>query len=259
MRRALPVGAAALVALLCQMVFPARREAAPGCDRDQRTAGRGGWPTAPETGAARVRTLVLSEPTAVEVSETGGKGASLARLSALGLPVPPGFVVRCGALEQALGERAAHLRDAIRDAGDDALLARCAARAGEIVSATEFPRRLELDIRARYSELGDALPWPCAPGVSEDGEAASYAGQQETYLNVRRSPLSIERTEDCWESYFSERASVLPRAPGLVGGPRDGRRGPAPSRRRSGGRDVHDRSDQPAQGPDSDRGGSRAR
>jgi pyruvate,water dikinase len=154
-----------------------------------------------------METVAFGDSRATDVHETGGKGASLARLVAMGLPVPSGFVVCCRALDQALGDRAAELRAAIAAAGDDARLADCAARAQAIIRPAELPRQMELDIRARYSELGDDPAVAVrSSAAAEDGEAASYAGQQETYLGVRGGDEVIARIRDCWASYFSERA-----------------------------------------------------
>jgi pyruvate,water dikinase len=154
-----------------------------------------------------VNTFALAGEHATEVGEAGGKGASLARLAAMELPVPPGFVVGCRVLERALGDRTAELRAAIADAGDERCLSACAARAREVVHALALPSDVEGEIRARYSELGDDPPVAVrSSAASEDAAAASYAGQQETYLNVRGADRLIARIRDCWASYFAERA-----------------------------------------------------
>jgi pyruvate,water dikinase len=160
-----------------------------------------------QAGDALMAVLAFAEERCTDVQATGGKGASLARLAAMGLPVPPGFVVCCDTLEQALADRAGELRAAIADAADEAQLAGCAARAQEIVRGAELPRELELDLRARYAELGDDVAVAVrSSAASEDGDAASFAGQQETYLNVRGGDDVVARTRDCWASFFTERA-----------------------------------------------------
>jgi pyruvate,water dikinase len=66
---------------------------------------------------------------------------------------------------------------------------------------------MRLDVRARYAELGDDAPVAVrSSAASEDGDAASFAGQQETYLNVRGADQVLERIRDCWASFFTERA-----------------------------------------------------
>jgi pyruvate,water dikinase len=128
-----------------------------------------------------------------EVARAGGKGASLARMSALGLPVPPGFVVPAECLAAALPDGGAALREALPDA----------ARAQAIVAGADPPAA----VTQAYEALGAAPPVAVrSSACAEDSEAASYAGQQETYLHVRGAGAVRDRVRDCWASFFSERA-----------------------------------------------------
>jgi pyruvate,water dikinase len=137
--------------------------------------------------------LDFADEACLEVARAGGKGASLARMRALGLPVPPGFVVAADRLVAALGDGGAALRAALPDA----------ARAQEIVAAAEPPAEID----AAYAALGDDPPVAVrSSACAEDSEAASYAGQQETYLHVRGAAAVRDRVRDCWASFFSERA-----------------------------------------------------
>jgi pyruvate,water dikinase len=137
--------------------------------------------------------LRFDQSECADVTRAGGKGASLARMTALGLPVPPGFVVPADALRAALGDGGAELRAALRDP----------ARAQAIVARAEPPA----DIAAAYEELGGDPPVAVrSSACAEDSEAASYAGQQETYLHVRGAREVVDRVRDCWASFFSERA-----------------------------------------------------
>ncbi len=147
--------------------------------------------------------LRYDQPECLEVARAGGKGASLARMSGLGLPVPDGFVVPADALSLALPDGGAELRSVLPDA----------ARAQEIIAAVEVPA----EIADAYAALGDTQPTSSAgtsnPPVAvrssacaEDSETASYAGQQETYLYVRGADAVLDRVRDCWASFFSERA-----------------------------------------------------
>ena len=128
-----------------------------------------------------------------EVARAGGKGASLARMSALGLPVPPGFVITADALAAALPDAGEELRAALPDAE----------RAQAIVARAQPPD----EIAGAYDALGDDAPVAVrSSACAEDSEAASYAGQQETYLHVRGRDAVRDRVRDCWASFFSERA-----------------------------------------------------
>jgi pyruvate, water dikinase len=128
-----------------------------------------------------------------DVARAGGKGASLAAMTAQGLPVPPGFVVPAGALESAVD--AARLRELA--------LARDHQAAQALVHGAEPPRE---EIAEAYERLGGGLVAVRSSACAEDSEAASYAGQQETYLNVGGAEEVSQRVVDCWASFFSERA-----------------------------------------------------
>jgi pyruvate, water dikinase len=137
--------------------------------------------------------LDFADEACLDVAHAGGKGASLARMRGLGLPVPPGFVVPAHRLVDALGDGGAALRATLPDA----------VRAQEIVAAAEPPAEID----AAYAALGDDPPVAVrSSATAEDSEAASYAGQQETYLHVRGAAAVRERVRDCWASFFSERA-----------------------------------------------------
>lgn len=148
--------------------------------------------------------LAFDDTRCTGVDEAGGKGASLARLAAMGLPVPAGFVVCCDVLLEALGDRADELRSAIADADH---LAKGAARAQAIINSLQIPQRVQLEIVNSYAALGDEVPVAVrSSAASEDGDSASFAGQQETFLNVRRADQVMQRIRDCWASFFTERA-----------------------------------------------------
>jgi pyruvate,water dikinase len=140
-----------------------------------------------------------------EVALAGGKGASLARMTALGLPVPPGFVVPADALESALAGTATAIRKVLAS-GDD--LARIAAEATALVRAADSGGVLPAEVAEAYAKLGEGdVPVAVrSSATSEDSEAASFAGQQETYLHVRGVEAIVERIRDCWCSFFTERA-----------------------------------------------------
>jgi pyruvate, water dikinase len=142
--------------------------------------------------------LRFAEGECLEVMRAGGKGASLARMASLGLPVPPGFVVAADALAAALGERARELASLSADDAE---------RAQRIVQDAEMSKELREEVVAAYRELGDDVPVAVrSSACAEDSQEASFAGQQETYLDVRGADEVIERIRHCWGSFFSERA-----------------------------------------------------
>jgi pyruvate, water dikinase len=146
-----------------------------------------------------VTVLRFSDEACVEVAAAGGKGASLARMMGLGLPVPPGFVVHADALANSLPDGGEELLSAAREER---------ARAPELVAAVEIADELRSAVEEAYAELGDGHHSVAvrSSACAEDSEEASFAGQQETYLHVRGADEVLERVRDCWASFFSERA-----------------------------------------------------
>jgi pyruvate, water dikinase len=145
--------------------------------------------------------LQFGDPECREVARAGGKGASLARMTELGLPVPEGFVVPADVLETVIDVEA--LRAALPDHE----------RAQAIVAEAQVPEA----IAQAYAALGADPPVAVrSSACAEDSETASYAGQQETYLYVRGAAAVLDRVRDCWASFFSERAIFYRRQKGSL-------------------------------------------
>jgi pyruvate,water dikinase len=144
--------------------------------------------------------LPFAEADCLDVARAGGKGSSLARMASLGLPVPPGFVIPASALADALPDGGAQLR-ALAERQD-------AEGAQALIRTVELDAGLRDAVLSSYAELG-ASDVPVAvrsSATAEDSEAASFAGQQETFLHVRGGDQVRARIRDCWASFFSERA-----------------------------------------------------
>lgn len=148
----------------------------------------------------------------------GGKGASLGRMTSDGFPVPPGFVVEAGALESSL--RAHGSLDAAR-----ALLAEisrnsdpaAARQLHDLVLSSPPTQELADQIAVAYEQLGDTPAVAVrSSACAEDGEAASYAGQQETFLNVVGIVDVLDKVTACWASFFAERAVFYRRLKGSL-------------------------------------------
>jgi pyruvate, water dikinase len=144
--------------------------------------------------------LPFAQSSCTEVRLAGGKGSSLARMAALGLPVPPGFVVPANALADALPDGGAELRR-LAEAQD-------ADGAQALIRTVELDTELREAVLDAYAALGpDDVPVAVrSSACAEDSEAASFAGQQETFLHVRGEEQVRARIRDCWASFFSERA-----------------------------------------------------
>jgi pyruvate, water dikinase len=137
----------------------------------------------------------------------GGKGASLARLQGAGLPVPYGFVVRTEALVRTLesGELHRRMRALLEDASPDALPSQ-AKDAQALVMEAPLVSGLDSEVTRAYERLGEGPVAVRSSACAEDSETASFAGQQDTFLNVRGSAAVLAAVRQCWSSFFSERA-----------------------------------------------------
>jgi len=154
--------------------------------------------------------LWLDEIDATDLETVGGKGASLGELTGAGLPVPPGFVVTAGTYRRFI--EAAEIDEALFDAvavdhEDSDALATAQERARELVMGTPLPASVREEIVTAYREVadGEAFVAVRSSATAEDLPDASFAGQQETFLNVREEAL-LERVKECWASLFSQRA-----------------------------------------------------
>jgi pyruvate, water dikinase len=136
--------------------------------------------------------VAFGDPRCRQVALAGGKGASLATMTAEGLPVPPGFVVTSAAFEAAVDTDALRERMRARDVD--------AARA--MVAAAEPPRE---PIERHHGELTGPVAVRSSACV-EDSQTASYAGQQETYLNTDGLADVLANVVRCWLSFFTDRA-----------------------------------------------------
>jgi rifampicin phosphotransferase len=136
----------------------------------------------------------------------GGKALNLGRLSAVGLPVPDGFCVSTAAYRAAVGPRLTHLFADLGDAEGDRL-AELAEQAREIVSASPWPPDLARVIRDRYLALGPTAAVAVrSSATAEDLPDASFAGQQDTYLNVIGPDAVTDAVRRCWASLWTDRA-----------------------------------------------------
>jgi pyruvate,water dikinase len=154
--------------------------------------------------------LWLDDVRSGDIDAVGGKGASLGELKAANLPVPPGFVVGAESYRsfiEATGIEEDLFAAVDVDPEDSAALADAESRARELISGTEMPAGLREAITDSYADLdeGDAFVAVRSSATAEDLPDASFAGQQETFLNVTGETLP-ERVKECWASLFTQRA-----------------------------------------------------
>jgi pyruvate,water dikinase len=144
-----------------------------------------------------------------DLETVGGKAASLGELHGADLPVPPAFVVTAATYRAFIEESGieTELFEAVDvDAEDSEALADATAEAQRLITETPLPESVRAEILAAYDDLGEnASVAVRSSATAEDLPGASFAGQQETYLNVTREEL-LDCVRDCWASLFTQRA-----------------------------------------------------
>jgi len=150
----------------------------------------------------------------------GGKGANLGELASAGLPVPDGFVVGAPAYaaycaETGLRAQLAELLDSV-NVEDTAALQAASVAARALFDQTPMPEPLAAEIRTAYERLareaggdragGDSIPVAVrSSATAEDTAASSFAGMNETFLNIRGADAVIDAVRRCWRSLFGAR------------------------------------------------------
>ena len=151
----------------------------------------------------------------------GGKAANLGELTRAGLPVPPGFCVTTTAYAQVADE--ADLDSTLADlaatpADDVARLAELAAAARAALLAAPVPAAIATAVAEAYLALGHDTLVPVAvrsSATAEDLPHASFAGQQDTYLNVVGVAAVLDTVRRCWASLWTDRAVSYRAATGI--------------------------------------------
>src|SRR5215203_2221681 len=148
-----------------------------------------------------------------DIALVGGKGANLGELSRAGLPVPSGFVITTAAYDtfvKASGIKGEVVALAsVPRAEDPAGFEEVAEGIRTLFSGGKVPDEMAEEIRSSYQELSDDRETPVAvrsSATAEDLPGMSFAGQQETYLNVRGAEALLEAVKNCWASLWTARA-----------------------------------------------------
>jgi pyruvate,water dikinase len=155
--------------------------------------------------------IALGDPRA-SLEVAGGKGASLARLAAAGLPVPDGFHVSTAAYRQFVDANNLQSRilAALEPADPDqpATLEAASQVIRELFLKAEMPPAIAGAVARAYAGLAGQSPTVAvrSSATAEDLPGLSFAGQQETYLNVRGADAVLEAVKRCWASLWTARA-----------------------------------------------------
>ncbi|MFZ2200100.1 MAG: phosphoenolpyruvate synthase [Microgenomates group bacterium] len=146
-----------------------------------------------------------------DVAKVGGKGANLGEMTQSGFPVPGGFVVTSSAYVHMIDVN--NLQDKIKailkdlNVEDATALNRASRQVQKLIESSPFPKDIEEQVYKAYDKLGsDSWVAVRSSATAEDLPEASFAGQQETYLNVRGDASVIVHIRKAWASLFEPRA-----------------------------------------------------
>jgi rifampicin phosphotransferase len=149
----------------------------------------------------------LSDIDATMINVVGGKALNLGIMRSSGLPVPGGFCVTTDAYRLVVADRLDDLMGKLADATDSDAVAAAAEEARRRVLAIDAPHELGSEIADHYRALGDDEPVAVrSSATAEDLAYASFAGQQDTYLNVIGSAALLDAVRRCWASLWTDRA-----------------------------------------------------
>ncbi|MBZ9571221.1 phosphoenolpyruvate synthase [Methanobrevibacter sp. TMH8] len=151
-----------------------------------------------------------------DVGIAGGKGANLGELTQAGIPVPPGFVVTAETYNKFMTDTGIidNIMDILSgiDINNTKELQKSAEKIKKIIINTSIPEDISALIIEAYNALcqktgdDDLLVAIRSSATAEDLPEASFAGQQDTFLNIHGSESVIEYVRKCWASLFEARA-----------------------------------------------------
>ncbi|AIJ05043.1 phosphoenolpyruvate synthase [Methanocaldococcus bathoardescens] len=158
----------------------------------------------------------LDELSNKDVNIAGGKGASLGEMWNAGLPVPPAFVVTADAYRHFIKETG--LIDKMKeilsglDVNDTDALTEASKKIRKLIEEAEMPEDLRLAIIEAYNRLSEMCNEDevtvavRSSATAEDLPEASFAGQQDTYLNIKGAENVVKYVQKCFSSLFTPRA-----------------------------------------------------
>ncbi|MEM0030781.1 MAG: phosphoenolpyruvate synthase, partial [Desulfurococcaceae archaeon] len=171
--------------------------------------------------------LWLDEVRKEDVPLVGGKNANLGEMLAAGIPVPPGFAVTAYAFryfleKTGLGEKIYGMLKNL-DVNNTKELEETTRKIREMILSQPMPPEVEEEIKKYYFELARKLNMDPSTlrvavrssATAEDMPEASFAGQQDTYLNVYGADKVVEHVKRCWASLFTARATFYRVAQGI--------------------------------------------
>ena len=153
-----------------------------------------------------------------DIPLVGGKNANLGEMLKAGIPVPPGFAITAYAYKRFIEETGIAqqiykiIEETVTDKNDPKQYEEASKKIRALIESTPMPDYLAEEIKQAYRELSNRTNVVNvsvavrSSATAEDLPDASFAGQQETYLNVSGEDNLLEKTVKCWSSLFTPRA-----------------------------------------------------
>ena len=153
-----------------------------------------------------------------DIPSVGGKNANLGEMTSASIPVPPGFAITAYAYKKFIEETniAAKIyeiiAETVTDKNDPAQYEVASKKIRELIESTPMPKEIETAVKNAYEEMNRKLDIKetfvavRSSATAEDLADASFAGQQETFLNIRGVKGVLQNTVKCWSSLFTPRA-----------------------------------------------------
>lgn len=153
-----------------------------------------------------------------DVPLVGGKNANLGEMLRAGIPVPPGFAITAYSYKRFIEETGIAesiykiIEETVTDVSDPKQYEEASKKIRKLIESTPMLKEIEEAIREAYRKLCEKTKLVNvsvavrSSATAEDLPDASFAGQQETYLNVHGAEELVEKTVKCWSSLFTPRA-----------------------------------------------------
>jgi rifampicin phosphotransferase len=166
-----------------------------------------------ETISESISCILPLDSAKADLASAGGKGANLSRLARAGFPVPGGFLVTTRAYQAFVACN--HMEESILaclpgESGSDepapAALGTASDRIRALFTSAKMPDDLAEELLAAYTRLGEPAVAVRSSATAEDLPGMSFAGQQDTFLNVVGKPALLQAVVECWASLWTGRA-----------------------------------------------------
>jgi len=160
-----------------------------------------------------VYVMYFNEIDRTNLPEVGGKGANLGEMSKAGFPIPPGFCITTSAYRDFIAashemDRLLDLLDKLKPDQSDEI-----SKLGKLIRdhllTVPIPQAIKSSILDAWKTVGEEQAYAVrSSATAEDLPTASFAGQQETYLNVKGADQLLQAVRKCWSSLFTDRAII---------------------------------------------------